>query len=109
MDILRIRSWRPIGRLPRGPLLRAMMLEERKATRMVGETLQDCRRFRRSVGGFKIENVSQYLFRKLTKFVSQKVGVSKLQSETNLHSGLIVHGRLSTLNILTLFVNGRHH
>ena len=36
-----------------------------------------------SMGGFKIENVSQNLFRKLTKFVTQKVGVSKLRPETN--------------------------
>jgi len=43
------------------------------------------------MGGFKIENVSQNLFQKLTKFVLQKGGVSKLHSETNLHTGLIVH------------------
>ena len=43
------------------------------------------------MGGFKIENVSQNLFRKLTKFVTQKVGVSKLHPETNLYLGLITY------------------
>ena len=43
------------------------------------------------MGGFKIENVSQNLFRKLTKFVTEKVGASKLHPETNLYLGLITY------------------